>query len=50
MLVFYHVAKKAPLPDEALAGCDTNDDENVDIVDAMRIFYFVAKKIPSVKG
>lgn len=49
MLVFYHVAKKAPLPDEALAVCDTNDDENVDIVDAMRIFYFVAKKIPSVK-
>ena len=50
MLVFYHVAKKAPLPDKALAVCDTNDDENVDIVDAMRIFYFVAKKIPSVKG
>lgn len=50
MLVFYHVAKKAPLTDNALAVCDTNDDGNVDITDAMRIFYFVAKKSPSVKG
>ena len=49
MLVFYHVAKKASLPDEKLALCDTNGDEAVDIEDAMRVFFFVAKKVDSVK-
>ena len=49
MLIFYHVAKKELLTDEQLLRCDTNDDNEVDIVDAMRVFYFVAKKIDSVK-
>ena len=49
MLVFYHVAKKELLQDDQLAVCDTNDDGSVDIADAMKIFYFVAKKVSSVK-
>ena len=49
MLIFYHVAKKELLTDEQLLRCDTNGDNDIDIVDAMRIFYFVAKKIDSVR-
>ena len=29
--------------------CNTNDDNDVDIADAMAIFYFVAKKTDSVR-
>ena len=49
-LLYTSVAKKELLTDEQLLRCDTNDDNEVDIVDAMRVFYFVAKKIPSLKG
>ena len=49
MLVFYHVAKKELLPEEALVRCNINDDNDVDIADAMAIFYFVAKKTDSVR-
>lgn len=50
MPVFYHVAKKDMLSEEILSHCDTNGDNTVDISDAMNIFYFVAKKTPTVRG
>lgn len=48
MLVFYHVAKKDLLSEDALAVADFNDDGQTDISDTMQLFYFVAKKIPAL--
>ena len=50
MLVFYHVAKKEMMTDaDQLKRCDVDKNGDVDISDAMRVFYFVAKKIDSVE-
>jgi len=46
MLVFYHVAKKEMMTDaDQLTRCDVDKSGEIDILDAMRIFYYVAKKI-----
>ena len=46
MLVFYHVSAKSILDNSELY--DMNGDGELDIVDAMLLFYFVAGKTESL--